>query len=199
MYKFGGWNINVKRDSMPQKIATAFNAMAVQLIGATYEFVAYLGTQQVNGINHAVLAQQTVITGKDVNNAVVIVFNEKPNSMDVALTDIRRIVEAGGPLGGTNVNMSLKLPKEAEEAYNSVGWVGATINPIAYIGTKIAKGIEYIFIAEVTPATKDGVKELTILTVNSMEHTFKFDKVFEDGIAEEERAATLGKPLGEWP
>ena len=202
MYKFGGWNINVPRNAMPQKIATAFAAMAEQLIGASYEFVAYLGTQQVNGTNHAVLAQQTVVTGKDVNNAVVIVFNEKPGSMDVALTDIRRIVEAGGPLGGTNVNMSLRIPTEAEDAFNKVkdsGWVGAKIVPFAYVGSKVTKGTEYILVAEVTPMTKDQVTELSLVTVNALEKSFDFDKVFEDGAAEEERAASLGKPLGEWP
>lgn len=201
MNKFGGWNISVKRDGMPQKVATAFDSLAAQLMGATYEFVAYLGTQAVNGLNHAVLAQQTVITGKDVNNAVIVVFNEKPGSMDVALTDIRRIVEAGGPLGGVNVNMSLRIPKEAEEAYKSVreGWVGVNINPIAYVGTKVTKGTNYILIAEVTPVTHNGATELAILTVDPMNHRFEFEKVFEDGAAEEEKAASLGKPLGEWP
>lgn len=199
MNKFGGWDVNVKRDGMPQKVATAFNVLAGQLMGATYEFVAYLGTQNVNGVNHAVLAQQTVITGKDVNNAVVLVFNEKPGSMDVALTDIRRIVEAGGPLGGTNINMSLTMPKEAEDAFKSVAWVGAKITPIAYVGTKVTKGTDYIVIAEVTPVVKDSVMELAIVTIKSMDKRFEFEKVFEDGEAEVARTATLGKPLGEWP
>ena len=199
MNKFGGWNIDVKRNAMPQKIATAFSSVAEQLMGASYEFIAYLGTQAVNGINHAVLAQQTVVTGKDTNNAVVMVFNEKAGSMDVALTDIRRIVESGGALGGTNVNMSTTIPKEAQEAFESVPYVGAKLVPIAYVGTKVTKGTNYILIVEMTPVVQDPVKELVIVTVDSMAKRFSFEKVFEDGEAEVERAATLGKPLGEWP
>ena len=61
----GGWNIGVVTGGMPQKVATAFGKLAEQLIGCEYTPIAYLGSQQVNGINHAVLAEQTVITGKD--------------------------------------------------------------------------------------------------------------------------------------
>jgi hypothetical protein len=52
--KFGSWEINPIVDAMPQKVATAFSELAETLVGASYEPIAYLGSQTVNGINHAV-------------------------------------------------------------------------------------------------------------------------------------------------
>ena len=71
----GGWSVNVEVGKMPQKVATAFSKLG-DLVGASYTPIAYLGSQVVNGINHAVLAEQTVLTGKDTKNIVVIIFNE---------------------------------------------------------------------------------------------------------------------------
>ena len=76
----GTWKIDVKLEGMPQKVATAFANLGTQLLGAEYTPIAYLGSQVVNGINHAVLAEQLVITGKDTKNIVLIIFNEKPDS-----------------------------------------------------------------------------------------------------------------------
>ena len=70
----GSWNVNVVTNGMPQKVATAIGALSEKLIGAEYEPIAYLGSQVVNGTNHAVLAKQILTTGRDTTNIVVIVF-----------------------------------------------------------------------------------------------------------------------------
>ena len=54
----GSWEVNVVTGGMPQKVATAFGELAGSLVGAEYTPIAYLGSQQVNGVNHAVLAEQ---------------------------------------------------------------------------------------------------------------------------------------------
>ena len=56
--KFGGWEAKFSKNFL-QKIASAVGELG-ELVGASYEAVAYMGTQPVNGVNHAVLAQQTV-------------------------------------------------------------------------------------------------------------------------------------------
>ena len=39
----GSWDVKVVTNGMPQKVATAFGALAEKLIGAEYEPIAYLG------------------------------------------------------------------------------------------------------------------------------------------------------------
>ena len=73
MSELGSWNIDVNLNGMPQKIATAFDALS-DMIGACYKFIAYIGSQQTNGINHAVLAEQTILTGQDTKNIVILIF-----------------------------------------------------------------------------------------------------------------------------
>ena len=188
MSKFGGWNVEVLRDKLPQKIATAMSEFVTEpRFGAEYEFVAYLGTQEVNGTNHALLMKQTIYSGKDTVNAVVVVFNEKAGSMDVSLSDIRRIVEAGGKLGGTKVELVTEFPQKVKDAFNTAlnGFAGSKVIPIVYVGEKMTKGLEYKLIAEVTPTVPNGKMHLSIVTVNTLENKLYFENVFERSTAEE--------------
>ena len=182
MNKFGGWNVNVPHDKFPQKVASAISNLD-NLVGCSYKAVAYLGTQEVNGTNHAVLAQQTVMTGKDANNAVVIVFNEKRGVMDLAVTDIKRIVESGGELGGTNVNMSTTLPEEASEAFKAAffGIMGFRMEPIAYVGSKVENGTQHIIIAEYEAMTLKSNAEIVIVSINTNTKKINVERVFELG------------------
>ena len=184
MIKFGGWDINVSTTGMPQKIASVLND-DLRVGHCKYKFVATLGSQQVNGTNYAILAQQTVLTGEDVNNAVVMVFNEKPDSMDIALTGVKKIVERGGKFGGISVNMSTIIPEEAMDALNTAKqeFVGNKIEPFAFIGTQITKGVNYILIAEVTPTALNGKTKIELVTVNLLaEKKLEFSEVFTPGI-----------------
>lgn len=184
MLKFGGWNVNVPHDKYPQKIASAIGNLTELIgLGCEYEAIAYLGYQEVNGTNHAVLAQQTVMNGKDTKNAVVIVFNEKPGAMDVSVTDIRRVVESGGELGGVKVDMYKDIPQEAQDAFNTVidGWTGTKITPFAYVGSQVARGTNYILAAEIKRVVPDAVPDVALVIVNPMDKKMYFERIFEIG------------------
>ena len=180
MDKFGGWVIAEKMDGMPQKVASAMGG-GLKILGASYDFVAYLGHQAVNGTNHAVLATQTVMTGKDVKNAVVLIFNEKPESQEVALVGVRTLVENGGPLGGTDINMGFEIPDDPKAALETAlaGFVGSNIKPVIYVGAKVTKGTDYIMIAEVAPVTLNPEKKLLLITVNTMTNKIDFEPVLD--------------------
>ena len=204
---FGAWNVNISIDSMPQKVATAVGKLSEQLIGAEYQPIAYLGSQVVNGINHAVLAEQTILTGKDTKNVVVLIFNEKPNEMEATLVNIERVVESGAPLGGTKVDVTTSIPAEAMNAYSKCfeGYVGAKITPLALLATKVTKGTNYVFFAEMVPVYPDAKAQAMLITVNDMTKEVSF----VDLLASKHEVALgysftwlkngLGKPLGEWP
>ena len=182
----GTWTVNVST-SMPQKVSTAVGQLADMLIGAEYEPIAYLGSQLVNGTNHAVLAKQTVLAGKDTTNVVVLIFNEK--GMDCSLVNIERVVESGAPLGGTKIDVQTTLSTEMKQIWDTAlsDFVGANITPIASLGTQVTKGTNYIFVATVAPVTPNPVQKVAIVTVNPMTK----DVFFAD-LLETNQAASLG-------
>lgn len=199
MATLGGWTANVIVGGMPEAIATAIGKLGEQLIGAEYTPIAYLGSQVVNGVNHAVLAEQTILSGKDTKNIVVLVFNEKQVQgalPEVTLVNIERVLEGGAPMGGLQINASTEIPEDAQKALDSVltNFVGSSIKPFAYLGQQVVKGINYVFAAEVTPVYPDAETSIEIVTVNSMVNKI----AFVDLLATRNEVA-LGAPLGEWP
>lgn len=79
---FGEWVIKPSA-GMPQKVATAFSEKFGEIVGASYVPIAYLGEQLVNGKNHAILAEQTLIVNADVCNIVLIVMNEQAGEFSI--------------------------------------------------------------------------------------------------------------------
>lgn len=203
----GGWNVNVSVGSMPEKIATAVGN--IEIVGAEYTPIAYLGSQVVNGINHAVLAEQLLTVGKDVKNIVILIFNEKGN--DVTLVNIERVVESGGELGGIKIDVKTEIPEDAKAVFDSVftGFVGSNIVPFALLGTQVTKGANYIFAAEVLPVVENPEKRVALVTVNNLTR----QAAFVDLLTSKQNAldlgyaftwlktqnTSLGKPLGEFP
>lgn len=208
---FGAWDVNVSLGKMPQRVATAMGKLSENLIGAEYTPIAYLGSQQVNGVNHAVLAEQLVVTGKDTKNIVVLIFNEKPNDIDLTLVNIERVVEAGGEFGGIAVDVKTDIPEDAMNAFSSAleGRLGVKVSPFALLGTQVVKGTNYVFAAEVTPIVKDPVKSVELVIVNGMTKDVAFVDILTSkhdtmslGYAFtwlRSQNTSLGKPLGEWP
>lgn len=176
MSNFGKWEVRVSVGSMPQKVATAFDEFNDTIVGAEYNEIAYLGSQIVNGTNHAVLAEQTVLTGKDTKNIVLMVFKETKEG--VSLVNIERIVESGEELGGIKVNVQTEdIDKEAKTAFEKTfeSFVGSKVSPIALLATQVTKGVNYIFVSEVTPITAGEADSKVALTVvNGMNEGVSF-------------------------
>ena len=204
----GNWEVNINTNGMPQKVATAFAKINETLVGAEYEPIAYIGHQVVNGTNHAVLAKQTVLTGKDTENIVLIVFNEKPGDMEAALVGIERVVESGGELGGIVVDPTTDIPDVAQVAWDEAfdGFVGSNVEPFAYLGSQVVNGVNLIFAAEVTPVTPNAKKKAALVIINNAAH----DVIFTDLLGNKNENAlgyaftwlknsSLGAPLGEFP
>lgn len=170
----GTWEINVTTSGMPQKVATAFAELNGTILGAQYTPIAYIGSQVVNGTNHAVLAEQLIVTGKDTKNIVLIIFNEKPEG--VTVVNIERVVEGGMPMGGIQIDVQTDIPEEAKNAFAEVfeGFVGSKVEPFALLATQVTKGVNYIFAATVTPITKEPKTKFAIVTVNALEKSVTF-------------------------
>ena len=159
------WKIKISKE-MPQKIATAMEELEGRILGAEYQEIVYLGSQQVNGINHAVLAEQTVLTGRDTRNIVVLIFNEKPYEREATLIGIERVLEGGMPFGGTNIEVLTELPDEVKNVWNAAfdGFVGSDVEPIALLGTKPTNGYHYFFAASMKPVAPNA-ETMAVLVV----------------------------------
>ena len=172
---FGGYDVNVNVNGMPQKVATAFDEITNTLLGAKYNPIAYLGTQVVNGTNHAILAEQTIITGVDSKCVVVMVINEKDQGLTLAA--IERVLDSGEAFGGTSIDCKTDIPDEAMPALSNAlsSFIsGATIKSFAYLGSQLANGMNYYIAAEVSPlvAGVDNNTSVKLIKVNSKDPKF---------------------------
>ena len=210
MNDFGTWEVNISVDRYPQKIASALSKLNDQLVGAEYKPIAYLGSQVVNGVNHAVLAEQTVLSGKDIKNVVILIFNVKPNDIVATLVNIERVVESGDKCGGILVDVSTDIPDDAMNALNSVFcFVGFSIKPFAYLGSQVVKGINYIFAAETTNVAPDAKPRVSLIIANSMTGELSISDLLGTRADSmrlgysftwlKRQSTSLNGPLGEWP
>lgn len=170
---FGKWDVHIEVGMMPQEIATAFAELGEKLVGAQYESIAYLGRQEVNGTNHAVLAKQRVITGVDSENVVVMVFNEKPEG--VTLVSIERVLEGGLPMGGTRIDIHDPEMHILDDAFS--GFVGSRVEPKLQLGTKMEKGETYFFLAELETVAMEPDRKAMIVSVNPMTRSVGFNDI----------------------
>ena len=168
----GEWTVNVSVGSMPQKVASAFGNL--NLMGAEYTPIAYLGSQLVNGTNHAVLAEQLLITGRDQKNIVLMIFNEKGE--DVTLVNIERVLEGGAPMGGIKIDVQTEIPEDIKAAFHKrfEGYVGAHLEPVVYLGSQVTKGINYILLTVISGIRpcEDTTVALTIINPLTNERAF---------------------------
>ena len=201
----GNWEITniVPGPDMPQKIATAVSELNETMIGADYEAIAYIGEQVVNGINHAVLAKQILTTGRDTENIVLLIFNEKPGEIKLTLSAVERVLEGGFEFGGVDIDVN-NVPDEVRDALT--GFVGSNIEPVMLLATQVVHGINFYVLAKSTPVVPDAKAKAVIMKINTEQELVSFIDILankEDnslGYAFTWMANNrFGKPLGEWP
>lgn len=122
-------------------------------MGATYAPIACIGSQLVNGVNYAFLAEQTIMSLDGNKNIVIVILNVKP--------------VPGG------------LPEETMKVYNAAmaGFVGSDAKPFAQLATQVVKGVNYFLAAEVTPVYPGAEAEIDLLLANDLCDTRKFTKI----------------------
>lgn len=200
----GSYQINVVPGKLPQKVASAFTRIFENMVGAEYSPLAYLGSKVVNGTNHVVLASQTLITGQDVHNVVLIVLNEKPNGAvdgsDISLVQIENVLSDGGALGGLQVAPTIEIPEEAQKVFddNFMGFMGSKVTPFALLGTQMVNGVKYVFAAEtnliVNPSCiqTGNTKKVVLVTVFANYASVEFTPLIEGASASSSDSGTLG-------
>lgn len=206
----GSYQVNVQVGKLPQKVASAFTSVFEGWVGASYTPVAYLGSKITNGTNHAILAFQTLITGSDVHNIVIVVLNEKPAGGEDAgaftIADIQTVLSDGGQLGGISIAPTSTIPAEAMSAFskNFVGLLGGKIKPFALLATQMVNGPKYIFAVEtsmvVSPNAilEGGADRVCLLTVLGNYGGFGLTPILE-GTPKTLLGTAPALPAVQWP
>lgn len=72
-----------------------------------------------------------------------------------------------------------KLPQKAASAAAVLAdpeLVGVSYKPVLYVGTKVTKGVNHVFIAEQTRMTNPAVRRLVRVEVNEFRNVFEIVK-----------------------
>ena len=182
----GGYTIDVNNGSrLPQDVASGFGHAFEGLTGAEYEMIAYLGKQTVNGVNHAFLALQKLITKDDIKNIVLIVLNAKPGDVGgetFSVVEIKRLLSDGSNLmGGINIAPTTKIPDNAMNVFNDhfgTYFGVSSTKPIALLATQVVNGVAYYFATESTLIT-GPVNGINVITNSASHVNINIVKVFD--------------------
>lgn len=177
--KCGGWIFQISLDSMPEKVATAFGELN-KLKGVRYKPVAYLGSQVVNGTNYAILAEQVIFDAENTKNLVLIVFNVAPNAPEATVVYIKPVLDGfSQEFGGIVFLDDFKITEDAQKDFDSVQkeFVGSNVEPFALVAKQIAKGVNYYFVAIVTPLYPGAEPSVDLVIINAMCYTIEFKKI----------------------
>lgn len=156
----GAW----KKASSPKitsKITKLFNK--VSSLGVSYTPAAFIGSQQVNGTNYAVLCETMSMSASSQSVYSLVILYED-NSGNVSITDVfssevRTYTDL--PMGGwtrsEDPTVSSSLSKKLSNALK--GRLGASYSPIALLSTQTASGTNYCFFCEEGKVTADPKAE----------------------------------------
>lgn len=182
----GGYQVNTetKAGEIPEDAKAAFELALADMDGASYEPVAYLGSQVVAGLNHKYLCRVTAVIPNAVPNyAIVTVYaaldgtatvNEVKNlnladyvsaENDVTAEELAEKGLAGGWTLAEDFGTT--LPENAQTAFDTAttGLLGVNYRPIACLGTQVVAGTNFAILAAMNTVTAEPKEGLVVLTI----------------------------------
>ena len=169
----GGWNLKLeKADKLPQDLASAVaKIFDPAKVGGSYTPVYYVGTQQVNGTNHKLVFERTMLVsgGKTLKSfAVVTIY--------IPTGDIKG--EAATKVSEEDVT-DFVLRDEIEKGVKKAlaDFTGANHKPILELGEQIVKGKNYHFICESKGVYPGAEPYLTHVVINNFQGNWTIDQI----------------------
>ena len=183
MSKIGGWEIEISVNELPQKVATGFTDVFENITGARYTPLSYVGKQLVNGINYAIIAEQTIVSVETIKNLVLVILNERPKDeieSEFTIVSIIPIVEGGQKYGGTHIVDEFKIPDDPQAAFDELfkNNLGSSVEPLLYVGSKVVNGIEFKYVVKVTPVAPNASVAVKVLTINTHTKNVLLEDIF---------------------
>ncbi len=163
----GGWesSTNYKLDD---EAKAAFEKATKDLMGVDYEAIALLGKQVVAGTNYSILVRKTVVVpDAEPTYSVITIYEDLEGNAEI--TDDKEIIgeQTAGSFTANagDVDMAKNADIQAKFEKANEGLVGAAIEPIAYLGSQVVAGTNYMVLCKSTPAYPDAIPEYELITV----------------------------------
>lgn len=188
----GAWETNTNAASRVSKDEkTIFNQAVTSLSAESDDSsnrsnvpVAVIATQVTSGTNYAFLGYSdgawTVFNiSTDADGNVKLAGTKTISVADVKTTDQSQ----SGTVGGWNASdaeAGTLSPKEVADAFSAAAsnYTGVALKPIALFGQQVTSGVTYKILCAGTPSTKDGQKQLYVVTLqNDASGTSSFSDV----------------------
>lgn len=163
----GGWE-NSTNYKLDDEAKAAFEKATKGLLGVDYEAIALLGKQVVAGTNYSILVRETVVVpDAEPTISVITIYEDLEGNAEI--TDDKEIIgeqAAGGftaNAGDVDMAKNADIQKKLDTALD--GFVGSDIEPIAYLGSQVVAGANYMVLCKSTPAYPDAIPEYELITV----------------------------------
>lgn len=186
----GGWT-SPESVAITDDVKAVLEKAASEMVGATYEPVAYLGSQVVAGTNHRILCKLTPAAEKAGSTyAIVTVYENLEGKAEITeiLNSEAKVYVSDEVLdGGWSAPETPALTEEAKTALENAvsGLAGAAYKPVALLGTQVVAGTNYCLLCEVTPVVENPEAKYAVVYVSEdLEGKATLGDIFEFAAAE---------------
>ena len=176
----GDWKINIQLNFLPSNIAIAIDELNKEG-SVKYQPIAYLGSQIVNGINHAILTEQISIANTN-KNITVLIFNEASDGASlITLVNIKQIIKNEH---NVQINPTTKIPEKLLKLWEKAfeGFVGSRMTPLVLLGSKQEPEESYLFFAEAKDPYLENNDNAMIIAISNTGKYSIFTDIFADEI-----------------
>lgn len=166
----GGWE-NSDSPVVTDEVKAVLEKATAEMTGATYEPVAYIGSQVVAGTNHRILCKMTpVVPDAESTYAIVTVYEDLEGNASVieVLNSEAKVMVTDEELdGGWSAPKSPELTKESIDVLKKATEKSAkgSFSPVALLGTQVVAGINYCMLCEITPVTENPESHYSVVVV----------------------------------
>lgn len=151
-------------------------AGTADLEGASYEPIAYLGSQVVAGTNHQILCKVTLADADATQQFAIVEFYEDLEGK-VSITSTVDCVDGSGEVvqiasgdaeGGWTAAESAEVTADAKAALEkaAAGQRDKEYKPLAMVATQVVAGTNYCILCDVTPVNGDKIPDYQFVFVN---------------------------------
>lgn len=173
--QLGGWDGNIENIDIEKNAAAkaALEQATAELTGMTFEGIYLLGKQIVSGTNYCFLCKGTATVPDAIPGYYLVYVYEDLNN-DASVLKIDPLLEEpeAGLCGGWAVNtgdVAFDKNAEVKEAYEkalrSMVMTGGEMEPVAYLGSQVVAGMNYLLLCRVKAVVEDPSTELVLVTV----------------------------------
>ena len=169
----GRWEVNhgsLSMDNSPEARA-AFEKATEGLTGYEYEPIALLGTQVVAGTNYSILVRgKAAVPDAVPSYEILTVYEDLQGNAQIASDKTLLGEENEETVGAFTVNdgeYDLSKNEEVKAVFAKAleGYVGASYEDVAYLGSQVVSGTDYLAMFRETPAVPDGKQSFTLVSV----------------------------------